>query len=430
MRDFSIDSFSERIHSPKTKDYFEEVIKSYYSESYRSAVVMLYSIAIADLLYKLEELKEIFNDSSAIEILDDISELQRRNPKSSDWERKLIELTNQKTNLLEPSDYLNLSTLQQHRHLCTHPVLTQSFELYRPNKETTRAHIRNIIEGILAKPAFLSRKVFDDLLQDLSSVKALINNVPQLEKHLNNKYFDKLNLSVTEKIFKSLWKVTFKLENQQADQNRRINLEALSILFKRNYSDLITTILSEQDFYSDIKISLLSDFIEFLNRFPEVHRQLNESFKVLSSDLINKDADLIAFSTFCSTEIDEHIEKVYDLDLGWNSPYEKTYISTSSILAIFNRSINEGKRDLAFKFIIEMFSRSDQYDTADSRFDALILPNLNNFNNEELELLVSAINDNSQIYDRRKASNSNYQIKQRINQVYTNFDFSKYPKFK
>ncbi|NQU33014.1 MAG: hypothetical protein HQ521_07245, partial [Bacteroidetes bacterium] len=123
MRDFSIDSASEKIYSAKTKEYFEEVIKSYYNESYRSAIVMLHSIIIVDLLFKLEDLKEIYEDEKAIQILKEITELQEKNPTSPDWEKKLIEFVHKRTNLFEPQDYLHFVAIQQHRHLCAHPIL-------------------------------------------------------------------------------------------------------------------------------------------------------------------------------------------------------------------------------------------------------------------------------------------------------------------
>ena len=65
-------SESEKIYFTKTKEYFQEVISSYSNGNYRSAVVMLYSICICDLLYKLQELKDIYNDSTAINILQTI----------------------------------------------------------------------------------------------------------------------------------------------------------------------------------------------------------------------------------------------------------------------------------------------------------------------------------------------------------------------
>ncbi|PRY08382.1 hypothetical protein CLV24_12169 [Pontibacter ummariensis] len=430
MRDFSIDLYSEKIHSSKTKEYFEEVIRSYYNDSYRSAVVMLYSIAIADLVYKIEELKDLYNDSSAIEILDEITDLQKKNPRSPDWESKLIELVKQKTNLLEPSDYLNLITLQQHRHLCAHPVLTQNFELYRPNKETTRSHIRNTLEGILTKPAFLSRKIFDDLLQELVAVKTLIHNQPQLEKHLNTKYFDKLSPSAIQKIFKSLWRITFKTDDKHCNENREINLEALSILLKKNYELLNKSISSEKDYYSDINTNYLYQLISLLNRYPEIYNQLNDSIKILANNIIEKDADLVSFSIFLTGDIDKHVDKILDMNLGWGSSYNKTHIYTESILAVFERALSEGKRDLAYSFLIDMFGKSDQYAIADDRFDNIIYPNLKNFNKKEVKKIVDEVNNNSQIYGRRKATDNNYLIRQRVNELYTKFDFVKYPNFK
>ncbi len=50
---------SDSIYFAKTKEYFNEVISSYANGNYRSAVVMLYSVAVCDLLFKLKELCDI-----------------------------------------------------------------------------------------------------------------------------------------------------------------------------------------------------------------------------------------------------------------------------------------------------------------------------------------------------------------------------------
>lgn len=431
MRDFSIDIQTEKIYSAKTRDYFDEVVKSYYAGSYRSAVVMLYSISIADLVYKIEELKELYNDSNAIEILDEISELQKINPNSPDWETKLIELVKKKTNLLEPSDLLHLKTLQKHRHLCAHPVLTQNFELYRPNKETTRAHIRNIVEGILTKPALLSRKILDDFLENLASVKSVIHDNQQLEKHLKTKYLNKVNPKIMRHMFRSLWKITFKLNNAKCNENREINLKALIIILKNDYKDLVETIESEKDYYSDVDVTNLETFTSLLNQFPELFYKLNESAKILTKNIIEKDADFDTFAIFLSKDIEAHIEKILKMNLSWDSSYERTYITTESILAVFNFALNDGKRDLGYDFLIKMFADSNQYATADSRCDNLILPFLNQFNKKEIKNILKAINSNSQIYDRREARSTNCRISKRVIELYNStFDFSKYPNIK
>ena len=48
---------AQKIYSPKSREYFKEVISSYVNGNYRSAIVMLYSVCICDLLFKLQELK-------------------------------------------------------------------------------------------------------------------------------------------------------------------------------------------------------------------------------------------------------------------------------------------------------------------------------------------------------------------------------------
>ena len=89
-------SESEKIYFTKTKEYFQEVISSYSNGNYRSAVVMLYSICICDLLYKLQELKDIYNDSTAINILQTIEATRTTADDKTKWENDLIEAIRKK----------------------------------------------------------------------------------------------------------------------------------------------------------------------------------------------------------------------------------------------------------------------------------------------------------------------------------------------
>ena len=42
------------------------------------------------LIYKLQYLRDLYNDSTAIDILSKITDKQRKNPKNPDWEIFLI----------------------------------------------------------------------------------------------------------------------------------------------------------------------------------------------------------------------------------------------------------------------------------------------------------------------------------------------------
>lgn len=65
---------TDGIYFSKTKEYFKEVVSSYINGNYRSATVMLYSVAICDILFKLQELKDMYNDSVATRILQKIEQ--------------------------------------------------------------------------------------------------------------------------------------------------------------------------------------------------------------------------------------------------------------------------------------------------------------------------------------------------------------------
>lgn len=427
MRDFSIDLNHEKIYSNKTREYFNDVIKAYYNESYRSAIVILYSITIADLVFKLVELKEIYNDSNAIEILGEIEKIQTANPSASEWEKKTFKSVLDKTNLLEISDYNNIKNLQELRHLCAHPVLSQNYELYSPNKETTRAYIRNILEGLLIKPPMLSRKIVDDFLEDLDLVKSIFYNDFELEKHLKSKFFEKLNEAMVLKIFKSLWRICFKIENSLCDKNRDINTRTLNIILKNYYSSIMTAIANDKDFYSDVNTNLINNIIDVFNKYKIIFNELTESVKLLITTIIKKDADLHSYAIFLSQSSEIHISMVQKI--SWNSGYENYHIRFQTIDYLYNYLVTEGNRDIANNFIIEMYGNSDQYEIADSRFDNLIQKNLQYFTEENFKKLLKLSNANTQIYDRRKASSSFNIIKREIlNRIDDKFNFTKYKK--
>lgn len=427
MRDFSIDIESEKIYSPKTREYFKEVVKSYFSESYRSAIVMLYSIVVVDLIYKIEDLKDIYEDKSAIEILNKITDIQKRVPNSPEWESKLIELIKEKTSLLEGADYNNITSLQKCRHLCAHPVLTQNSDLYSPNKETTRSHMRNMLEGVLTKPPFLSRKILEDFLDDLANVKTILIDDIQLNKYLNSRYLDRISPSSLKSIFKSLWKITFRTEDKQCDEHRDINLRALVIIANNKSLNIIQIINSEKNYYSNVSTRYLPYVISFLNYYPKVFDLMSDSANILIQNEINKDVNLYATAIFFTMDIEKHIVNI--LDINWDSCFEKKDITPQSIIDVFSRALTEGRRDLAYNFLIKMFGKSNQYDIADSRFDNLIKPYIDSFNEKELKLIVEQINGNAQIYGRRKARETNRLIKNKIDEVNDKFDFSEYSNF-
>ena len=390
---FSIESSIEKIQNNNTKEYFKEVYQTFVNGNFRSCTVMLYSVLICDLVYKLRDLRDIYGDSKAKKILDDIEDLQIKNPKSPDWESKLVEFISTRTSLLEASDIVAIESLQKFRHLSAHPILNNSDLLYSPNKDLVQGLMRNILEGILTNPPFFSNKIFDTFLNDLVDVKDKIIEDENLENYLKSRYLKRLKETDFKKMFRSLWKIVFNSEDQESIDNRKITLKSLRLLVKNKKDICLELIRNEQDFFSNItKTNSLINLIILLSRFPEIYKLLDKPLQLLIDAQISSDDNLIFISWFHKSSYEEHLST---LDY-------KEIEGLKSEFVIFKKkmSIENSCLDLFIDYCLNYFSESNSFDSAQNRFDNVIINLVDELNVSQTLKLIKLSNDNSQIYYR------------------------------
>jgi hypothetical protein len=429
MSEFSIEKNSENIYNIKTKEYFKEVYSSYTSDNFRSAVVMLYSVVVCDLIYKLQELKDRHKDTAAEKILNDIITIKAKNEKSSDWETKLIEFIKDRTSLFENADYANIQSLQQHRHLSAHPVLDQIDLLFSPNKETVRAHIRNMLEGVLTKPPVFSKRIIEELVLDLSLNKDIfLGNGGDLKKYLEAKYFKNLSKGVENAIFKALWKFIFTMaEDENCKINRRINFEALKIIFNRRKGEYLTLIESESIYFSNIARGKPMLFlIVFLSNNREVYSFLNHEAVELIKGGVKDDDTQHLLSWFVEDNILEHIRKIKEhVDVNRNFEVDERVFN-----AFVDIGIELGCEKEVLELGIYLFKKSLNYSDADNKFGKYIQPYLNKYDKQHFTDLFEAIESNSQINGRNKMIADSDIIKQYSDKILgKKFDYNQYPEF-
>ncbi|WP_409296583.1 hypothetical protein V1498_01595 [Peribacillus sp. SCS-26] len=421
----SIEYKVESIYHTKTKEYFNEVFSSYNNGNYRSAMVMLYSVVVCDLIYKLQELSERYNDSTAVSILEKIKEEQKENPGNSKWENTFITEIKERTNLLETQDALNIDYLRNHRHLSAHPVLDQLDMLVTPNKETVRANITNMLEGILCKAPLLSKKFISTFLEDLVSVKDQLIKDNEFENYLNSKYLSKINKPTEEKLFRDLWKFTFRLDDAQTNDNRDVIFRALLVLYKKDKVSFNILIDSDKNYFSHINLhneKILNSIVEFMSLFPEVFNSLEESAKLILNNKATHNFDIFTKSIFLSESISKHLEAI-------QSRVEDALIpgrlSESGRKLLFKVSQEHGVVNQFLDLLIYLFSISRTYDRADINFQNYISVYGDLFSKEQFIKILEAINKNKQIYERRQAWQDNNTLKEIINKRFQdeiNFD--------
>lgn len=429
MLEFSLENLSEKIHYGKTKDYFQEVLSSYHNGNYRSAVVMLWSVAVCDIVYKLQYLVDLYEDSGAQTILDGITKSQKDNPKSPSWEFELIEHTHEHTKLLDYSEYANLVYLQQQRHLSAHPILDSDRQLHTPNKETVRALIRNTLEDLLIKPPFYTKKITKELLVNIAEAAPALNTRPKVKKYLESRYLSKFKPEVELSIYKTLWTFVFKKEDENCIKNRDINLQTLEVIGNRNVGSILNQIKGEKDYYSNVSsIPLTLDYLVFyLSKNPNIYDLLNEHAKLQ----IQHNVKTTNTSKMCGWFVKENLEVHYE-----------------DILSLIENDINFNFWNGQLKFLLEIadteewqhlfccilssyYCASRGFDEADSRFQEAISPYLEVFDKKAIVFLIERIEKNDQVYGRRKAKEEHKEIKKKLFQLHgQEFDLNPYPYFK
>jgi hypothetical protein len=428
MSEFSLEKNSELIHFGKTKEYFEEVLSSYNNGNYRSATVMLWSVAVCDVVYKLQSLVDIYNDAAAASILKELSKKQESDPKSSTWELELIEEAHKKTQLLSTAEYENLKHLQQQRHLSAHPVLNAERELHKPSKETVRALLRSTLESVLIKPPLYSQKILDELLADVAESTNVLNSLDKTKKYVESKYLSRIPQSVEKNLFRSLWKLVFKLDDEDCTKNRKINLQVLEVIATRLEVNLPEIISGEKDYFSNIASAgmPLSYLIYFLSKKSKIYSLLNEDAKLKIQHCIKADSIGKTVGWFIKPNLEQHAK---DLS-NWIKSDDRPDFTIEQFDAILKLSDSESWEQSTVNLLIAYYTTSYNYYCADSRFQIAIPKFMHIFNNENINKLCNELNSNSQCYGRARAAEDYQIIKKRIDELFGDtFDYKKYPNF-
>lgn len=399
---YSIEDLIEQIPEYKTKDLFNEIYSLFTQNQYRATVVMLWTVVICDLIYKLQYLENLYSDETAIKILNEIRDFQAKNPKNPDWEKILVEKIEARTELLSKIDRENLEYIQKQRNLCAHPIITED-KLFQPSKDLTRSLIRLALESILIKSPLLVKNYINTIVDDFAKRQSdFFLDDEKAIKYFESKYLKHLNKTQTLKLFRALWKFVFKAHTLQEEQNIYINEVLLSYLIQKHKFECIEEIKANTDFYTfDNKNKVVNPiFYYFIIKNEFLYDLFSEHTKVLIENEYQSFPKNIPCS-FLSNNFAEHIEK---LKQDYDKKTEKTpRIEDIQIANLYSKAKKYDELVKFYTLCIEWYSKSWNYDEADYYFKILINPYYKNFSLELLILLINSTSNNSQTFDRRKA---------------------------
>jgi hypothetical protein len=424
MSDFSIELAAEQIVDIRTKAYFTEVLSSYINGHYRSAVVMLWSIVISDLVYKLQELRDLYQDSVATSILDLVQARQTANPTNPEWEPYLLDEVNSRTQIFEAGEYQHIVGIHMLRHLSAHPVLSSAHLLFEPNKETARAAIRNALECVLLKPPVFSRKVVVNLIEDIAARKALLPDSTSLQKYLEAKYLRNLHPTVKLELIRTLWKFCFRLSNPDVDANREINQRTLEVIHDRDVLGFRNLIRKNAEQFSEVAAggAPLIALVQFLAKCDSIYPTLTNAAKIPIAAFARTDVNLLLDASYINGTLSDHIAELASL------PVDRiATVSDDSWQGFLSKADQANVRQEALSIAVKIYCASGAFNTADAAFARFIRPHAFEFDAARMVELLQGIESNNQTYWRGRARIDHPLIKDRSDEL--EIDLALYPNF-
>ncbi|WP_307992510.1 hypothetical protein [uncultured Clostridium sp.] len=476
MAEFILEEQIEKVSNPITKEYLREVISSYNNGNYRSAILVLYTTIIYDLLQKLTILKDVYNDDKARIILDSIRNKQMNEPKNPEWEKKLIDEIYNKTHIISAVEKEQLLNIKNERNYVAHPIIdfnSEKLELKSATKETAKDLIRKGFEIVFLKDAILAKNITEDIIYDLNDYYARVN-IRGLGIFLKTKYFNRMTKERKDYLFRTLWKLVFITDNDECSKNRESNYWGLYYLYQENkehYKDLLKedehfyfTQLNVETFeyskqeniyiqiykYLNSKIMMLIKFVEYNSEIFNVFNEhakniiqntvdsafIKDNILEMTLDEISKykeDADyqfknqlkLEAQALFLSDSITEHFNNINRMisnycstRKNWYEPNNYGVLCDDEILnCIFVQSEYRGCIKEFISFLIDYCIGAQNFYQAKHLFRYIKIYS-DYFSKDDFYRVLAGINDNDQYYKNDEKSNMLEYLEERYKSMF------------
>ncbi len=399
MGTVSFDIALNRIENSKTKDNFLEVLNCYNNGNNRAAVVLLWSVIIADIVFKLQDLDQIHNDGVARDLLEKMTQEQKRSPESPTWEKTMLVMVCERTELIPTVAKSLLDSLKKSRDYCAHPLLGNFQDLYRPTQEEVSCFIRIALEEILCKPPLFAGNIVDSMSESIKAFKSFFPNQEDKEPLRNfvEKHFARYFTDTQEKaIFRTFWKFVFFLDNEDCIANREINSQVLEILFERDKEKQKLNIQNDTSFFCRFPPNAEQKFLflTFLEKHPAILDSFSAEIREAIRQTLQSDINHFTKSPFLSESLEEHLKTLRESELP--------EIQCSSVEFLVTMHPDIVGMDSFLELCVCLYCSSQSFDRANECFDKVIKPYLKRFNQKHFELLFQKSENYEEMYAKQR----------------------------
>lgn len=398
--------------SKESRNYFKEILQSYYSGNYRATIVLLYSFVIYDLFLKLQHMSDE-GDSKATQELKDINNMISDDEKYSKVENKIIEFFIQNSSLYFKRFAEDITYLKDCRNKCAHLKVDEA-TLYVPSDYHCRMLICSMYDNVLSVKAPFIMDLFDNAINEvekLSSQYPYIIDEEVLEENIfssiKNKYLSRMTDGSINKSFKTFAKLLFKSEDEECEKNASglyiflyslikyiIGEGYMDVFEDSNVVSLLSNISIESLGNNDLRRNAL---ISLMLKFPiimDIVRSNDKLFDYISNRVLNKSYGLKHYKLFYPRSLYSACDYFYkNID-------DYRAIDTEDIYSAIKDS-DDFDIDLFYETMVNKIPSFTGFSEADGYMDSL-KKNIKKISNDSIERIMDIYNKNDQCYKRNR----------------------------
>ena len=348
----------------------------------------------------------MFEEEKAQKVIKEILKKRKNQNFESEWENTLIEKAKE-TSILESRLLSNtVDELKICRNLSSHPSIENSeAKLITPDKYET-AHFMNVLfkELFMMPPTFLGSVTSDFIDSIRDKKKIFMNDKSKLKLYIEENFLSNMKNTQIQHLAKDLFKFIFIKNNEDCLENRDINYAALTIITKENKDLVIQEIMSDADLLKQIRIDDI-EVRDLLELFVIENTKLWDNLTDLQKNEINDDSESSLKNYYRNTLIysdETFVDRIRETVENYKKEIfvgPTTFDLDDKTLLLLTRKAKEnGIMNLFHEFCIILFGKSNSFADAGKRYNLLIRTNIEEFSKGNLELLMSVINTNCQIY--------------------------------
>lgn len=405
------------------RNYFKEILQSYYSQNYRATIVLLYSFVIYDLFIKLHNMANE-GDKKAVKKLNEINNMIADDEKYSKVENEVIQFFKDNCSLYFDNFIEDIDYLKNCRNKCAHLKVNDN-TLFVPSDYHARMLICSIYDHILSVKAPFIMDLFSIAQTDVEGYAESISYIPSngldesIKKAIVEKYLKRMTYDSLKKSYKTFIHLLFVSDAEECIKNV-YGLYAFAFTMtdysiKKGYTSLFTEDIILDEF-SKINVNLLKGnsyrgnaLIDIITRYSiimDIVRDNKEVFEYISKQVLTNPRGLNLYRMFYPREI----KTVYEYFKENSSVQEPTYTK-----ALFD-VVKECDDFKLSEFVIIMAKSIPKFNgfyDADC-FMSFFKEHLNELSIDDIKEVLEIYRRNSQCTNRARNSEDMVEIKKYI----------------